>query len=104
MKVKLDVGERMVVVSILPKEGNFLTLRVLRTLVSRIGLTAEEIKEFGVTQENDRIVWNQKGYELVEFDLADVELDIIKQELKKLDSENRLTQDMFSIYEKFVIA
>ena len=64
MKVKLDVGERMVVISILPKEGNFLTLRVLRTLVSRIGLTAEEIKEFEVVQEGDRIVWNQKGYEL----------------------------------------
>jgi hypothetical protein len=104
MKVKLDVGERMVVISILPKEGNFLTLRVLRTLVSRIGLTAEEIKEFEVVQEGDRIVWNQKGYELLEFDLADVELDIIKQELKKLDSENKLTQDMFSIYEKFIIS
>ena len=104
MKVKLDVGERMVVISILPKEGNFLTLRVLRTLVSRIGLTAEEIKEFEVVQEGDRIVWNQKGYELLEFDLADVELDMIKQELKKLDSENKLTQDMFSIYEKFIIS
>jgi hypothetical protein len=35
--------------------------------------------------------------------LAEVELDLIKTQLKTMDSEQKLTAAMLTIYEKFVV-
>ena len=39
----LNVGERLLALQILPREGNFLTLAVKRELISKLGITPEDI-------------------------------------------------------------
>jgi hypothetical protein len=101
MKVGLTVLERMAVLSTLPKEGSFITLKVLREMIQRVGFTAEELKKFEIKEKEGKAEWNIKGNDPVEFEFSDIELDIIRKQFKKLDSENKLVQEMFSTYEKF---
>jgi len=104
MKFGLNVGERMITLTILPQEGNIITLKMIRDLKSKIGLSAQELKEFEVAQDGERVKWNQKGLVPRDFDFAEAEIDLIKKQLKKLDSDGKLHQDMLPVYEKFVEA
>jgi hypothetical protein len=101
MRIGLNVGERLIVLNIIPKEGNFVTLRMIRTLINRLAPSAEEITEFEILAENNTVRWNVKGNVPIEFEFADAEVDLIKKELKRMDSENKLPMEVFPVYEKF---
>ena len=100
--MKLTVFERMMLLPILPKESNFVTLRIIRTLTESVGLNEKEFKEFGVVQEGDQIKWNPKGNEEREIEIGEKATDIIIEALKKLDKDDKLTGQHISLYEKFV--
>lgn len=104
MKACLNVGERMTVLAIMPKEGSFVTLRLIRGLVEKLGLSAQELQEYEVTEDTEQHIvrWNVAGSIPKEIEFADAETDIIKRELKRLDTGEKLTQSMIPIYEKFM--
>jgi hypothetical protein len=101
MRVGLGIGERLMVLSLLPKEGSFVTLRLIRGLIDRLGLSPEEITKYNIVEEEGNVRWMKEGNEPLEFEFADAETDIIKKELKRMDSENKLPIDLFTVYEKF---
>lgn len=103
MKIQLNVLERLRIVNdILPPQGNIITLRMVRSLVDRLGLSAGEIAAFEVIQdEKGRVTWNERGNVLQEFEFATAEIELIKNQLKALDTASKLTDDMITIYDKF---
>lgn len=103
MRVGLNIGERLITISVLPKEGSFVTLRVIRKVIEKIGLTSDEIKKFGVEEKDGNVHWNLDGNIPIPFDFEEVELDLIKKELRKRDAESRLSIELFTVYEKFMI-
>jgi len=100
--MKMNVMERLILLGILPKESNFATLMIVKNLTSNLGLSEEDYKEFEVEQKQDRIIWNKKGEEEREIKIGEKATDIIIESLKKLDEEKKLTEQHFSLYEKFV--
>jgi len=100
--MKLNVLERLMLLGILPKENNFATLKIVRTLTSNLGFDEKETTEFDIKQEGDKVIWNQKGSEEREIEIGEKATDIIVESLKKLDEEKKLNEQLFSVYEKFV--
>jgi hypothetical protein len=100
MKIEMTIPERLYTMGALPKEGSFITLRLVRELNTKLGFSADEITNFEITEEEGLVKWNAMGNDPVEIEFADSELDVIKVEFKKLDSENKLNMNLFSIYEK----
>lgn len=100
--MKLNVGERLTLMGILPSENNFVTLKLIRGLMEKLGLKNEEFKEFEIKEEDNRVMWNDLGNEEREIQIGEKETDIIVDALKKLDNGNKLTQRHFTLYEKFV--
>ena len=100
--MKLNVGERLILMGVLPSENNFLTLKIVRGLVEKLGLKDEEFKEFEIIQEGNNVRWNTLGNDEREIQIGEKETDIIIEALKKLNNENKLTQRHFTLYEKFV--
>lgn len=101
MEIELTIPERLHLLAILPKESNFLTLKLTRDLVSSIGLSKHEFGEFEIKEVNGIITWNEKGITPVRKSFSDAELELIRKELRKLDAEFKLTSDTFTLYEKF---
>ena len=101
-KFKLNISERLTVMNLLPKEGSFITLKVIRDTVSILGIQDKEFKEFGVKQEGERVSWNSKGNEEKIIELGEKATDLIVEALKKLNEEKKLEQVQFSLFEKFV--
>lgn len=102
MEKKLNVFERMMLMKILPREGNFATLRLVRDLVHKLGISADEMAEFDVKVDDSGVArWNAKGNEERAIEMKEKEIDCIKEVLLKLDKENKLDMQHYSLYEKF---
>jgi hypothetical protein len=116
MKVSLSVFERLLLGNILPKEGNFTTLKVVKDAQSLIGFTEEEhallqFKHGGETYKDSKgiertvpegtIHWQDKVEEK-EFDIGLKVIDVISTVIKKMDAEKKLNMTHMSLYEKFV--
>ena len=101
--MKLSIGERLLCLEILPKEGNFLTLKLTRQATEELTFDEKEIKEAKLTQgENGRITWDASKDPNKDVKLNDIVVDLIKKELVELNKKEKLTQQYVSIYEKFV--
>jgi len=104
MEKKLNIGERLIILQILPKEGNFATLKLIRDLVNKIGISADEHTDFELKQEGDKLSWNAKGSEEKSIDFKIKEIELISNALEKLDKEKKLEFSHFSVFEKFAEA
>jgi len=101
MKIGMNVGDRLITMSILPKEGSFVTLKVIRSLMSRLGVTSQEIADYEIVEQDGQVRWNLEGTKPLDFEFDSVELELIRNQLMKMDRENRLNIEVVPIYEKF---
>ena len=100
--MKLTVIERLTLLQILPQEGNFLTIKVVRDLTSVLAMNEKEFKEFEIKQTGEQVTWNLKGNQERAVEIGEKATDIIVEALKRLDEQKKLEQRHLSLYEKFV--
>jgi hypothetical protein len=101
--VKLTVAERFAVLGVLPEQGDFLTLKVLRQLREALSFDEDEMKFYSFEEEGDRLYWDEsKSEDTKDFEFGDKQTELIVNALKKLDTQKQLTEEHFSIYTKFV--
>jgi len=103
--MNLTVFERLNLLSILPQEGDFTSLKIIRELREDLSFNEQENEKLNFEYLNDnKVSWNKK----VAKDLIkDVKIghkaeSIIREELEKLDKQKKLKDIHLELYEKFV--
>jgi len=99
---ELTVVERLVLLNILPKEGDFTTIKLLRKLRENLSFDEDEHKKLNFVQDGDQVRWNQEALVDKHIAIGEKAGDLIHDALKKLNDEKKLTNEHFSLYEKFV--
>lgn len=103
MKFKLNLSERFAFLDLLPKQENYSTLRIVRTVSKELGVTDAEYKEFEIKQEGDKVSWDPKKAEKEkEFEIGEIALQLVVTALEGLDRDKKLEQKHYPLYEKFV--
>jgi hypothetical protein len=99
----LSVLERAILISLLPMEANFATLKLVRIAKEALSFTDEENKicNFVANTDTGQTTWNE-GVEPKEIGLGEVATQLIVEALVNLDKAKKLTTDHMSLYEKFV--
>lgn len=104
--MELTVKERLVLLNVIPKEGDFVTLKVVRKLREALSFNEEEIEKWQFTNEQEGRMtmtrWDDSIDQNANVNFGEKATDMIVVALKKLDEEKKLTDDHFSLYEKFV--
>jgi hypothetical protein len=108
--MELNVKERIVLLGLLPKEGDFKTLKQLREFRESIAFSDQEreLLKF-VTPPNGGVNWTEPGdADDKEFYTKDVKIrdsimELIVDALVNTDKAKRLNDDTFDLYERFVI-
>lgn len=129
--MKLAVYERLILMSILPKEGDFITLKLVRKLREALSFNEKEIAEIdfknhwrcpkcekvelspevikcedcGVSMiPAGQVTWDEEKALRVTKDvhMGDKMFNLCVSTLKKLSDEGKLTEQHMSLYEKFV--
>lgn len=101
--MKLKTFERLVLLNVLPAQGDFTTLKLLRKLRETLSFSEAEHKALQFKKSEDgRIQWLAEGDVEKDITIGEKVNDIIVEVLKKLDKEKKLTEEHYSLYEKFV--
>jgi hypothetical protein len=104
-KMKLNVLERLILQNLLPKEGSFLNLKLLRVVKEELSFDEAENKALQFRQdtgENPMLRWTPDVCPDKEFTFGAVVRGIIVKALTDLDKAEKITQDHYSLYEKFM--
>ena len=106
--MELTIGERIALSSVLPLQGNAVTLRIIQEARLKLSFTEAEIKDLGIEnhmlpQGGANITWNPKKANVTtDIEIGEAVNSIIVKELTRLDATNRLHLTMLPLYKKFV--
>jgi len=101
--MELTVTERLVAQGLLPQEANFTNLKLIRVAREGLSFSDEENKALQFKQDGEQVQWNQEAAELLkDVELGEVVTIMIVDALKELDKDNKLQEQHFSLYSKFV--
>jgi hypothetical protein len=100
--MELSVFERLILLNILPKEGDFTTLKIVRKLREDLSFSESEHTALQFKQDGGNVQWKQEGDVPVEISIGEKATDLIVEVLKKLDKEKKLQESHFTLYERFV--
>lgn len=102
--MELGVFDRLILLNILPGEGDFTTLKIIRKMRGDFSFSEEEHKalEFKHT-DGGNVRWKLEADKEREIPIGEKATDIIVEVLKKLNDSKKLTDQHFSLYEKFVV-
>lgn len=101
--MEFTVKDRLALLDILPKEGNIITLRVMRELRESLSFSEEEIKQYDlkVTDKNLVSVRTNMLAFVRNIAIGDKAKEIIQDTLKKLNSQNHLKEDHIGLWDRF---
>ena len=101
--MELGVFDRMMLLNILPGEGDFTTLKIVRKMRENLSFTEEEHKALEFKQADEgRIQWKREADKPKEIPIGEKATDIIVEVLKKLNDDKKLQDQHYSLYEKFI--
>ena len=106
-KVKLGLFDRLVCLALLPAEGSYITLKIVRDLQMELAPSEEESKLAGINPNlvtggmEATLGWDKVAPKEIIF--GDIAKGIIVAALEKLNKEEKLTQQHYVLYEKFII-
>jgi hypothetical protein len=96
----LSIVDRIVLLNILPKEGNHITLRIVSDLRSRLSFSEEELAkaEFIVSESGTK--WKHDIES--EIEIGPKAFSLIFNSLESLNRQGKLTLEHLPLYDRFV--
>lgn len=101
VNMKLSVNNRLILLSIIPQQGDFTTLKIIRDMKDELSFSEEDHKKLQFRLEEETIHW-EEGFEDKEVNFGEKATDIIIDAFKKLDGQKKLRIEHMELYEKFV--
>lgn len=98
----LTTYDRLILLNILPKEGDFTTWKIIHKLREDLSFSEDEHKSLEFKNEGGNVQWKQDGDVPKEIPIGEKASDLIAEVLKKLDKEKRLQEQHYTLYERFV--
>ena len=107
----LEVHERLVLTTLLPKKGDYAALKTLRRAQEMIAFTPDEITFYeirnGINPETGKsqVQWNQQraSEQVKDIPIDEYITNLVRNKLAEMDRKGELTSEFMSVYEKFVI-
>ncbi len=102
--MKLTIRERLAMDAALPQRGNYTTMIAVKEIKSKTAITMEEIKQYTIKFGENQVTWSDEGsaYE-IDVEFGKTLSVVINEALQTRNKANELTEDMATLYGKFVI-
>jgi len=102
--MKLTIGERLLCLELMPKEGNYITLKIVKQVIDELTFDETEIKQAKIQQTDGsgRITWDNTRDPNKDVVINDIVSDMIRKALVDRDKNGKLTPQYMTLYEKFV--
>ena len=98
----LSIPERMQLLTLLPAEGNIVTLRVVRALQAELSFSEQEIADFGISLSGERATWDVAKARDKDVQIGPAAMKLIVEALTKANEAGKLHIAYLPLYERFV--
>jgi len=101
----LTLDVRLNLLEILPRQGNHITLRIIRELRESLALSNEELEILESWRVGDEMRWEPANAEKLtkDFEFGKTALETIIDTLKKREAQETLPEMLLDLYEELVI-
>lgn len=104
VKMKMGVKDRLMIGQILPREGDLISQRIMRDIGQKTELSQVEMKTVKMVPLPDgSLKWDDKGEKQLgqkTIKFTDIEVDFLKDQVKRLDEQKKITRDTFVLCER----
>lgn len=105
--MKLSVIDRVLLGNMMATyQGSFTNLKLIRVGREALSFTEEENRKLKFVPSGGNLAWDSGAsveFESVEILVSETVFNVIKGMLQKLNETEQLTEQHFSLYEKFVV-
>ncbi len=98
----LNVKQRLLLLNILPNEGTYDVLKIVRDQQALLSFTEEEHKRLKIQRQDGVFVWDEPADVPVEVHIGEVAATVVKRALRQLNEEGQLQMEFLPLYEHFV--
>ena len=103
LKVNLKLGQRYVIVNVIPQQGTFATISTIEPLVKKLGPSKLEVKVHKIKTIGQQARWEPDHDLGVGFEFDDMEVKIIKEGFEAVEKRGALQLVMLDLYKLFVM-
>jgi hypothetical protein len=97
----LTVLERLLLLRILPRQGNLTTLRIVRDLERELSFDEGEHAALQFVNIGDSVRWNNEADQGKDVEVGDVARELILKALREMDESETLTMDFLPLCDAF---
>ena len=101
MEYTLSVKARLVLLGILPPEGNLTTIRIVRELREGLSFSEGEHKDLQMVQDGQQLRWEEGAVPDKVLDIGPKAQEVIREAIKKLDDDKKLVPDHLELVDLF---
>jgi len=95
--MKLTLKERLSLPRLFPQKGSLLVQMAIRDINEKIRIGVKETKTVELKPDRGNLVWNPKKAKDKEIDFTDLEINFLKDQVKRVDKEEAITPDILDI-------
>jgi hypothetical protein len=101
--MKLSVANRLALLSILPREGNITTIRIVSELKDELSFSEEEHAALKLRQDGDGIGWDHTVKDpMKDIPIGEKATDTIVESLKRASDRNQLMEAHLGVWDMFI--
>jgi hypothetical protein len=100
--MELTVMDRLLLLNILPTEGDITTIRIVTQLRGDLSFSEQEHEDFKILNEEGQIKWDKTTELPKEVEIGTKANKIIVKALKKINDDGKLTAQFIALYDKFI--
>lgn len=99
--MELSVFERLLILNLdtIPKVGNIVTMKIKQQLLTDVGFTEDEIKEFGIQEHEGKVAWLQDS-KAVDIPIG---AEAVKLLVTAIESSENLNEAYVPLYERLKV-
>jgi len=100
--MELGIMDRILLLNVLPAEGDITTLRIVRQLREDLSFSEQDHKDFGLVSDGGKVTWTPGEGQTKEVEIGSKGSKLIANTLKKLSDSDKLTTQYVDLYDRFV--
>ncbi len=102
---KLSIGDRIILLQILPVESDYLTYKVINELRMNLSFSEQEIKDYQIKSEKHEggLTTTWKDGLIKEITIGEASKSVLKEAFVNIEKAKKLNAQNVHLYEMFVI-
>ena len=101
--MKLSIGDRLALLSVMPSEGSITTLRIVRELKDNLSFSEVEHSELELENAEGGVRWNRDATDpMKDVPIGEKATDTIMEALERMNSRGNLMEAHMGIWDIFM--